>query len=300
MVRAFNNLKVGVNIHTTLQQGVDPVTEALHAEQFGFDVVTFHGDALHGSSPSFELWTLLGWVAARTSSIRVAPVVLALPHRHPAVLAKMAETLDRLAGGRLILVLGAGGPMNEPAYQALGLASRSPREKVQALEEAVDLLRGLWSTSGFSYAGQHFRTEGAIIEPKPGRPVPIWLGVFGDRMLDLVGRKADGWLPTYQFLEPELAYRKLEQIRRVAEQAGRNPDGITFGYNIPVLVEEGAVTNRWRIAGSERSVARQLIAIVRHGFSFLNVWPIGEAAVQRERLAGDVLPLVRDLLAAKA
>jgi alkanesulfonate monooxygenase SsuD/methylene tetrahydromethanopterin reductase-like flavin-dependent oxidoreductase (luciferase family) len=296
MARAFKNLQFGVNIHTAIQPGVDPVTEARHAEQLGFDVVTLHGDALHGNNPSFELWTLLCWVAAHTTSIRVAPVVLALPHRHPAVLTKMAETLDRLSGGRLLLVLGAGGPMNEPAYRALGLASRSPREKVQALEEAIDLLRGLWSTSGFSYAGEHFRTEGATIEPRPGHPVPIWLGVFGDRMLDLVGRKADGWLPTYQFLEPEQAYRKLEQIRRVAQQTGRNPDGIAFGYNVPILVEEGAVTNRWRIAGSERSVAGQLAAIVRHGFTFLNVWPVGETAIQRERLARDVLPAVRDLL----
>jgi alkanesulfonate monooxygenase SsuD/methylene tetrahydromethanopterin reductase-like flavin-dependent oxidoreductase (luciferase family) len=297
MARAFQNLKFGVNIHTGIQSGVDPVTEALHAEQLGFDVVTLHGDVLHGSNPSFELWTLLCWVAAHTTSIQVAPVVLALPHRHPAVLAKMAETLDRLSGGRLILVLGAGGPMNEPAYRALGLASRSPREKVQALEEAIDLLRGLWSTAGFSYTGEHFRTQGATIEPRPGHPVPTWLGVFGDRMLDLVGRKADGWLPTYQFLEPEQAYKKLEQIRKVAEQAGRNPDEITFGYNIPILVEEGAVTNRWRIAGSTRKVAGQVATIARHGFAFLNVWPVGEAPVQRERLARDVLPTVRDLLA---
>ena len=297
MARAFKNLKFGVNIHTGIQPGVDPVTEARHAEQLGFDVVTLHGDALHGNDPSFELWTLLCWVAAHTISIRVAPVVLALPHRHPAALAKMAETLDRLSGGRLILVLGGGGPMNEPAYRALGLSQRSPREKVEALEEALDLLRGLWSTAGFSYAGEHFRTEGATIEPKPGHPVPTWLGVFGDRMLDLVGRKADGWLPTYQFLEPEQAYRKLERIRTVAAQAGRHPHEITFGYSIPILVEEGAVTNRWRIAGSARKVAGQLAAIARHGFTFLNVWPVGEATMQRERLARDVLPAVRDLLA---
>ncbi len=297
MARDFKNLKFGVNIHTGIRPGVDPLAEALHAEQLGFDIVTLHGDVLHGSDPSFEMWTLLTWVAASTSRIRVAPVVLALPNRHPAVLAKMAETLDRLSGGRLILVLGAGGPMNEPAYKAFGLAQRSPREKVQALEEAIDTLRGLWSTSGFSYAGQYFRTEEATIEPRPGHPIPLWLGVFGAQMLDLVGRKADGWLPTYQFLEPEGAYQKLEHIRAVAEQAGRNPDEFTYAYNVPVLVEEGAITNRWRVAGSARKVARQLVTMVRHGFTFVNVWPVGEATIQRERLARDVLPIVRDLLA---
>jgi alkanesulfonate monooxygenase SsuD/methylene tetrahydromethanopterin reductase-like flavin-dependent oxidoreductase (luciferase family) len=297
MATYFKNPRFGTNLHTRVQLGVDPVAEAQHAEHLGFDVVTIHRDVLHGSGPSFEIWTLLSWLAARTSSIRVAPVVLALPHRHPAVLAKMAETLDRLSEGRLVLVLGAGGPMNEPAYGALGLAQRSPREKVEALEEAIDILPGLWSTSSFSYAGQHFRTQGATIEPKPSHPIPLWLGAFGDQMVDLVGRKADGWFPTYPLLEPEQAYRKLERIRTVAEHAGRNPDGITYAYNVPVLIEERAVSTREQIAGSAEEVARQLADLARHGFTLVNVWLGGEAARQRERLAREVLPIVRDLLA---
>jgi alkanesulfonate monooxygenase SsuD/methylene tetrahydromethanopterin reductase-like flavin-dependent oxidoreductase (luciferase family) len=286
----------GITLHTAIRPGLDQVAEALDAEQLGYDVMTLHRDAIHGDDPAFENWTLLSWLAAQTTRIRVAPLVLALPHRHPAVLAKMAETLDRLSGSRLILVLGGGGPMNEPAYRALGLASRSPGEKVEALEEAIEILRGLWSTSDFSYPGKRFRIEGATIEPKPGHAIPIWLGVFGDHMLDLVGRKADGWLPTYQFLAPEQAYRKLERLRKSAEQAGRNPDQLTCGYTIPVLVEKGSVTTRGQIAGSPEEVARQLADVVRHGFTFLNMWPVGEAAKQRGLLAREVLPIVRDLL----
>lgn len=292
----FTTPGFGMNLHTAIRPEVDPMAEALHAEQLGFDVVTIHRDVLHGNDPSFEIWTLLTWLAAHTTHIKVAPVVLALPNRHPTVLAKMAETLDRLSDGRLVLVLGAGGAMNEPAYGAFGLTQRLPREKVEALEEAIDILRGLWSTSGFSYSGQHFRTQGATIEPKPSHPIPIWLGAFGDQMVGLAGRKADGWFPTYQFLEPKQAYRKLEYIRKVAENAGRNPDHITYAYNIPVLVEEGTVTTRGRIAGSAEEVARQLADLVRHGFTFLNLWPSGEAAKQRERLAREVLPVVRDLI----
>jgi len=99
----------GITLHTTIRPGLDQATEALDAEQLGYDVVTLHRDSLHGDGPSFENWTLLSWLAAQTSRISVAPLVLALPHRHPAVLARMAETLDRLSGGRLILVLGGGG-----------------------------------------------------------------------------------------------------------------------------------------------------------------------------------------------
>jgi len=214
----------------------------------------------------------------------------------PEEVTKMAETLDRLSSGRLILVLGGGGPMNESAYRAFGLESRSPGAKVEALEEAIDILRGLWGTSGFSYTGQHFRTEGATIEPKPGHPIPIRLGVFGDRMLDVVGRKADGWLPTSQYLAPEQAYRKLAYLRESTEHAGRNPDHLTYGYTIPVLVEEGSVTTRGQVAGSAEEVAKQLTDVVRHGFTFLNLWPNGEGANQRERLAREVLPIVRDLI----
>ena len=286
----------GITLHTAIRPGLDQATEAQDAEQLGYDVVTLHRDALHGDDPSFENWTLLTWLAAQTTRISLASLVLALPHRHPAVLAKMAETLDRLSGGRLILVLGGGGPMNESAYRALGLESRSPGEKVQALEEAIDILRGLWSTSGFSYPGKHFRTEGATIEPKPAHAIPIWLGVFGDSMLELVARKADGWLPTYQFLAPEQAYRKLGRLRKLAEHAGRNPDHLTYGYTIPVFVEKGSVTTRGQIAGSASEVARQLADVVRHGFTFLNLWPVGEAAKQRGLLAREVLPIVRDLV----
>jgi len=187
--------------------------------------------------------------------------------------------------------------MNEPAYRAFGLAQRAPRQKVEALEEAIDMLHGLWSTSSFSYAGRHVQTDGATIEPKPSRPIPIWLGVFGDRMVELVGRKADGWIPTYPFLAPEPAYEKLERIRRVADNAGRNSDEITYAYNVPVLVEAGSSTSRGQIAGSAEEVARQLADFVRHGFTLLNLWPGGVATQQCERLAREVLPIVRDLLA---
>src|SRR5262249_7927418 len=174
---------------------------------------------------------------------------------------------------------------------------RSPREKVVALEEAIDILRGLWSSPSFSYTGQHFQIESATIEPRPTHPIPIWLGVFGDRMIEVVGRKADGWIPTYQFLAPEQAYPKLERIRKVAEDGGRKADEITFAYNVPVLVDEGSSTSRSQIAGSAGALARQLADLVRHDFTVLNLWPGGVAEIQREVLAKKVLPAVRDLLA---
>jgi hypothetical protein len=134
---------IGITISSSSSSGADPVAEARHAEALGFDMVSVHRDVLHGPPPSLETWTLLTWLAAHTTTVKLAPNVLALPNRHPAVLAKMAETLDRLAGGRLILALGGGAPINHQAFGAFGLARRSPDETVAATEEAIDVIRGL-------------------------------------------------------------------------------------------------------------------------------------------------------------
>jgi alkanesulfonate monooxygenase SsuD/methylene tetrahydromethanopterin reductase-like flavin-dependent oxidoreductase (luciferase family) len=286
---------VGVTISSSTSAGADPVAEAQHAEALGFDVVTVHRDVLHGPPPSLETWTLLAWLAAHTTTVRFAPNVLALPNRHPAVVAKMAETLDRLAGGRLILALGGGAAVNHAAFGAFGLARRSGRETVTATEEAIDIIRGLWAQPGFSYAGSHFATSGADLQPRPARPIPIWLGAFGPHMLDLVGRKADGWLVSLGLLEPEQAYRGLDRIRAAASGAGRDPATLTYGCNIGVLVKEGSAstTRRGLVAGGPEEVAGQLAGFVRRGFSFLNLSPAGDGVEQRERLAREVLPILR-------
>jgi alkanesulfonate monooxygenase SsuD/methylene tetrahydromethanopterin reductase-like flavin-dependent oxidoreductase (luciferase family) len=206
----------------------------------------------------------------------------------------MAETLDRLAQGRLTVVLGSGAAINDAGYRAFGLCQRSPREKVEALAEEIDILHGLWNVSDFSYAGKHFQIEAATIEQKPAHQIPIWLGVFGPHMIDLAGRKADGWMPSYQFLAPEQAFRTRERLRTAARDAGRNPDEITYAYNVPVQIEHAAVTTKGRIAGTADEVAQQLAELVRHGFTFLNLWTVGDDDAQREMLANQVIPAVRE------
>jgi alkanesulfonate monooxygenase SsuD/methylene tetrahydromethanopterin reductase-like flavin-dependent oxidoreductase (luciferase family) len=175
----------GLNVSTQTQAGTDPVAAASKAEQLGFDFVSA-SDHLHGGRPTYEPWTLLSWIAAATSRIRVATRVLAVPYRPPPVLAKMAETLDRLSGGRLILGLG-GGAVDEE-FRAFGLGVRSPRDKVDGLAEAIHILRGVWSQPTFTLEGRLYRTDGAELEPKPDHPIPIWLGTYGRRALALTGQ----------------------------------------------------------------------------------------------------------------
>src|SRR5689334_12954608 len=170
-----------IGIDVTVPLGDDPATAALQAESVGFDVVTVHGDVLNGERTPREAWTTLTWVAARTTTGRLAPNVLVLPNRHPAVLAKMAESLDRLSGGPLRLAIGAGAAMHAAACAAFGLTVRAPGAAVDALEEAIDVMRGLWTTESVTYHGRHYKVEAAELRPRPQRPIPIWLGAYGPR-----------------------------------------------------------------------------------------------------------------------
>jgi alkanesulfonate monooxygenase SsuD/methylene tetrahydromethanopterin reductase-like flavin-dependent oxidoreductase (luciferase family) len=299
----MNNVRFGAMISKEVGSDTDIVAQARRAEALGFDVAMVHPDHLHGVGPNLETWTALTWTAAHTTRITVAPGVLSLPYRHPPVIAKMAETLSRLSGGRLILPLGGGNDRWSGAFRALGLPQRSPGEMVQATEEALDILHGLWSTPAFSYSGRYFQVERASLEPRPHYPIPIWLGAYGPKMLSLTGRKADGWFPSLILLEPEAAYAKLRQIRQAAADAGRDPDALTFAYNVGVYIEGGTQSplnqsrSPGRIIGAAPAVAAQLAAFLRNGFTFLNLWPSGDITTQLERLANEVMPAVRELAA---
>ena len=120
------------------------------AEQAGLDLVTFQD---HPYQPAFlDTWTLLSYVAARTTTVRLAPNVANLPLRQPAVLARSAASLDILSGGRLELGLGAGAFWE--AVEAMGGQRRAPGDAVEALAEAVEVVRAVWDTGS---AGGVFR-----------------------------------------------------------------------------------------------------------------------------------------------
>jgi alkanesulfonate monooxygenase SsuD/methylene tetrahydromethanopterin reductase-like flavin-dependent oxidoreductase (luciferase family) len=286
-------LRFGIALSTSAHSGADPVASARNAEALGFDILTV-SDHLVGTHATFETWTLLTWVATATERISLAPLVLGLPYRSPAVTAKMAESLDRLSERRLILGLGGGG--NDAEFRALGLDVRRPPHKVEALGEAIEVIRGLWSEPEFSYAGKHFAVHQAPIEPKPGHRIPIWLGTYGPRSVAQTGKLADGWNPSLPYLPPEQAAEKREILLRAAREAGRDPDDITCAYNVTVFVREDAVSNPGIVAGPPEPVARRLAEFVRLGFTTICFWARGGHEAH-ERLASEVIPLVRDMSA---
>jgi probable F420-dependent oxidoreductase len=285
------NLRFGIALSTSAAPGADPAGDARAIEELGFDLLTV-SDHLHGSHPTFETWTVLSWAAAATSRIRLATTVLGLPYRPPPVVAKMAESLHRLSRGRLILGLGGGGSDQE--FEAFGLGPHPPRDKVDGLEEAIRVIRGMWTNETFTFEGRLYSVHEAHIEPKPNHdtPIPIWTGSYGQRSLEVTGRLADGWNPSMAYVPPEDAPVRRDVVRRAAAEAGRDPDDVTCSYNVSVFVDEAGQSNPRIVAGPPEQVAERLASFVRLGFTTLIFWARG-GPEGRERLAREVLPLVR-------
>lgn len=208
-----------------------PVALAVLTEEVGLDLVTFQD---HPYQPSFlDTWTLLSWVAARTERVHLSGNVLNLPLRPPAVLARAVASLDLLSGGRVELGLGAGAFWD--AIEAMGTPRLAPPESVDALEEAIDVIRALWDTEDrgpLRVGGEHHRLAGAKRGPAPAHDVGIWVGAYKPRMLRLIGRKADGWLPSQGYMQPGDLARGNKVIDEAATQAGRDPREIRRLLNV--------------------------------------------------------------------
>jgi alkanesulfonate monooxygenase SsuD/methylene tetrahydromethanopterin reductase-like flavin-dependent oxidoreductase (luciferase family) len=286
----MTGIQFGLNISTSAATGADPVGMARRAEELEFDFVSA-ADHPSGRDPSFETWSLLTWIAASTSRIGVATKVLCGPLRLPALTVKMAETLQRLSGGRLILGLGAG--FSDQEMRSFGVAPRNAREKVDGLEEAVRIISQLWSQPTVDFDGHVYSTHAAEIEPKPDQKIPIWLGAFGDRALAVTGRLADGWIPSFGYAPPDKASIMLEKVRAAASGAGRDPDAITCAYNMEIRV--GAVDDDPTVvSGSVAQVIERLLEFVDIGFTAMNFALVGpDEHSQLQLLANDVIPAVR-------
>jgi len=207
----------------------DVLALAQVAEVSGLDLVTIQDHPYQAAH--LDAWTLLSVMAARTSTVRVALNVANLPLRNPVVLAGSVASLDLLTGGRVELGLGTGAFWQ--AIEAAGGRRLTPGESVDALEEAVAIIRGLWTGRGsVRVDGVHHRAVGLHAGPAPAHPVGIWIGAYKSRMLRLTGRLADGWLPSMGPAAPEALGAMNEVIDEAAVAAGRSPLEIRRLYNI--------------------------------------------------------------------
>jgi alkanesulfonate monooxygenase SsuD/methylene tetrahydromethanopterin reductase-like flavin-dependent oxidoreductase (luciferase family) len=228
-----HDLLFGTFVTPTNHPAHQAVEQAVVADRAGLDLVTFQD---HPYVANFhDTSTLLAYAAARTEQIHLSANVTNLPLRPPAVLARAIATLDLLSGGRIELGIGAGAFWDGVA--AMGGPRRTPGESIEALEEAIAIIRGIWNTddrSVLSVRGKHYDVHGAKRGPAPAHPVGIWVGAYKPRILRLVGRAADGWLPSIQYLQnglPELA-KMNRHIDEAALAAGRKPGDVRRFLNI--------------------------------------------------------------------
>ncbi|MDX6615391.1 MAG: hypothetical protein QOD60_482 [Solirubrobacterales bacterium] len=237
----------------------------------------------------FDSWTLLSYLAARTERIRLVPDVLNLPLRLPSVLAKSAASLDLLSGGRLELGLGAGAFWD--AVEAMGGPRRTPGESVDALEEAIAIIRAFWAADGaIDAGGPHYRVKGAKGGPPPAHPIGLWIGAYKPRMLRLTGRLGDGWLPSYgnpPYMPAEDVPKMHAAVDEGAREAGRDPADVK------------RVLNVMHLEGSPDGWAEHLARLATElRFSTLLVGLPSEGQVDFvRRLGEDAAPRARELAA---
>ena len=284
-----HDLEFGTFITPQSQRPQDVVALAQLTERAGLDLATFQD---HPYQAGFlDTWTLLSWVAAQTETLRVAPNVLNLPLRQPAVLARAAASLDLLSDGRVELGLGAGAFWD--AIAAMGGPRRSPGESVEALEEAIAILRAAWTEQSVTVRGDHYQVAGFRPGPPPAHPIGIWIGAYKPRMLRLTGRLGDGWLPSLGNTTPAALSEMQQRIDDAAVQAGRDPRAIRRLLNVSGTITAGPAQEL--LQGPPAHWVEALTELAaEQGFDGFVFWATaGDTLEQIERFAADVVPGVR-------
>ena len=289
----MTELSFGVSVPTSAAPGDDPVGMAREAERLGYDFVSA-ADHPCGGSPSYETTIMLTWIAARTSRIKVASRVLGVPFRRPAMVAKLAASLDLLSGQRFILGLGAATPTRRspPSKHLRAVTGRENRRPGGSHPghprclDTVQLYPGRGATTAVRDLG---------MEPKPTSPIPVWLGTFGPRALAVTGRLADGWIPSLGYMPTEEFPAMRHRIDAAAEAGQpRRPDEIRSILNLSIHIDPYAQPQLDAVTGSATQVVsqlRDLLGLGFTGFNFILSGPDPIAGMQR--IAEDVLPLLR-------
>jgi alkanesulfonate monooxygenase SsuD/methylene tetrahydromethanopterin reductase-like flavin-dependent oxidoreductase (luciferase family) len=268
----------------------DLVRQAQAVERAGLDLI---GIQDHPYQRRFlDTFALIGDLLARTERVTIFPAVANLPLRPPATLAKLAASLDLMSGGRFELGLGAGSFWE--AIEAMGGPRRSPGESVDALAEAIEIIRRSWSGErSVTFEGRHYEVKGFHPGPPPAHEVGIWLGAYRPRMLALTGRVADGWVPSHGYAPPEEVREMAKRVDDAAAEAGRDPRAIRRIYNLSGQIADGPV--RERLQGPPEHWIETLTGFVLElGFDSFIYAPAEDVPGQIERFAREVAAGVRE------
>lgn len=263
-------------------------------DELGFDLLGIQDHPYQ--SRFLDTWTLIAALAAQTNRARLFPDVASLPLRPPAVLAKAAASLDVMSGGRIELGLGAGAFWE--AIGAMGGPVRSPGEAVAALEEAIHVIRLMWSGQrGLRLAGEHYPLRGVHSGPVPAHPIGIWIGALGPKMLNLTGRLGDGWVPSSSYVPPAKLPEMQARIDEAAVSAGRDPAAIRRIYNIMGRIGERASSDPF--TGPAAQWVDELTQLaLRDGMDTFILGLPEPPGDQLERFMAEIIPQVRENVAA--
>jgi F420-dependent oxidoreductase-like protein len=217
----------------------------LHAEATGWDGIWyadhFMPNAADASAPWPECWTTLSALAVCVPRLRIGTLVCGNTYRHPAVLAKMAATLDHISGGRLVLGLGAGWQENE--HRQYGIPFHTVAERLARLDEACAVIKALYTEARASFAGRYYQLDDATCEPKPKQtPLPLLVGGGGEKVtLRIAARWADEW---NVWGTPETLAHKGAVLDDHCRDLGRDPrelrrsaQALVFVGNDPVWLD---------------------------------------------------------------
>jgi len=289
----------GINIDPSTANLDSALQRARLADESGVEMVTIQD---HPYNPDFlDTWTLLTTLATRTERVHIATNVMNTPLRPPAMMAKMAATLDLITKGRLELELGAGSYIE--GMQAWGGAvGQTPGQRFQAFKEYAEIVRGMWDHAGgrFSYSGGFYKVGELIPGPAPAHPIPLWFGAGGPRMLRLTGRMADGWLVGTIYVPPQQLLEVNRLLDEGAVQTGRNPSEVRRGYNlfgtIKLRAGENYQLNRpGLVLGTP---AEWVETLVRYHLEYRHdtfiFWPVaGDEEAQIKVFLNEIMPEVR-------
>ena len=297
-------MDVGIVLPQIKAEWDDVLATARRAEELGADSawVVDHLTWMPPHLGILEPWTVLSALAASTERLELGAQVFCQSFRNPALLAKMAATLDRVSAGRFRLLVGAG--WFEDEYRAFGYDFPPPGVRVAQLEEAVRILKGTLGPSAepFTFEGEHYRVHEIVNTPQPVRaPLPVEVGGAGDRVLRIVARHADGWNC------PSAALGgfddRLARLKEECDRAGRSIEDIRLTCQITCTVGDEEAEARPDVAmfwpqhgfrGSPEQAAQRAGDLIEKGVSgFHCVVPRGDRGLAcLERLITEVRPRV--------
>lgn len=265
-----------------------------------------------GMKPTYEAWTAMTYLLARYPKWQVGPMVLGQSYRNPALLAKMAATLQIMSGGRYIMGIGAG--WKEDEYRAFDYEYPTAIKRIEQMDDAIEIMRRLWTEPDpVTFHGKHYKVVNAYCQPKP-QPIPIVIGGRGDRMLLSIARHADWW--NLSDVPIEVYKERLNRLRQRCDEVGRDinslrltwfgrivlgdneADALKLGLEAAPSRGEKSYTRDNAFVGTPEMVTEQMQQFVAEaGVSYfmVDVINIADADVQKTVLE-EIVPKVKAVM----